>query len=176
MVLLPLMKKLIALLCLLATPVVADLSTHAIFKHYIGTWNAAGELKGVDGNVLKISEEWTGKVDGENGFLIEGTRTINGDKQPFKWTITHNVGADSFEAVLTGVDAQQTIRFEGNASLVNQTLELKSITGSGQSSITIFESFSGDAKDVIESKVTFTGDQGQTTLEGVIKHQKEKQP
>jgi hypothetical protein len=29
---------------------------------------------------------------------------------------------------------------------------------------------------VIESKVTFTGDAGQTTLEGTIKHEKEKAP
>jgi hypothetical protein len=40
----------------------------------------------------------------------------------------------------------------------------------------VLESFQGEAKDVIESKVTFTGDAGQTTLEGTIKHEKEKAP
>jgi hypothetical protein len=61
-------------------------------------------------------------------------------------------------------------------SEVDLTFELKAITGSGESGITITEAFAGEAKNVIESKVTFTGDTGQTTLQGVIKHQKEKLP
>lgn len=170
------MKTLLALLCLLATSAWADLSTHEIFKHYLGTWKAEGVLKGENGNNLEVKEEWTGKTDGDNGFLIEGTRTINSDTQPFKWTITHNAGADNFEAVLSGPDPQQSIRFEGNVSLVNHTLELKAVTGNGQSGITISESFEGAAKEVMKSKVTFTGDAGQTTLEGTIKHEKQKAP
>lgn len=169
------MKKLL-LIFLLATPAWADLSTHAFFKHFIGTWKAAGELKGENDNLVTITEEWTGKVDGENGFLIEGTRTLNSDTQPFKWTITHNAGTDMFEAILSGADASQTIRFEGNVSEVNLTLELKAVTGNGQSSITVLDSFKGEQKDVIESKVHFTGDAGQTTLEGTIKHEKQKAP
>lgn len=169
------MKPLLAALCLLATPALADLSTHAFFKHFIGAWKASGELKGENNNLV-ITEEWIGKVDGDNGFLIEGTRTLNGDTQPLKWSITHHAGADNFEAVLSGTDPQQTLRFEGNVSVVNLTLELKTVTGNGQGSITITESFEGDAKDVIKSKVVFTGDAGQVTLEGVIKHQKEKLP
>jgi hypothetical protein len=168
------MKTLLALLCLLATPAWADLSTHAFFKHFIGTWKAAGELKGENNNLVTITEEWTGKADGENSFLIEGTRTMNSDTQAFKWTITHNAGTDMFEAILTGADGSQTIRFEGNVSTVNLTLELKAITGSGSSSITVLDSLQGEAKDVIESKVIFTGEAGQTTLEGTIKHEKQK--
>jgi hypothetical protein len=168
------MKTLLALLCLLATPAWADLSTHAFFKHFIGTWKAAGELKGENNNLVTITEEWTGKADGDNSFLIEGTRTMNSDTQPFKWTITHNAGTDMFEAILTGADGSQTIRFEGNVSTVNLTLELKAITGSGSSSITVLDSLQGEAKDVIESKVIFTGEAGQTTLEGTIKHEKQK--
>jgi hypothetical protein len=154
----------------------ADLSTHAFFKHFIGAWKAAGELKGENDNIVTITEEWTGKADGDNTFLIEGTRTLNGDTQPFKWTITHNAGTDMFEAILSGADASQTIRFEGNVSEVNLTLELKSVTGNGQSSITVLDSFKGEQKDVIESKVLFTGDAGQTTLEGTIKHERQKTP
>jgi hypothetical protein len=59
---------------------------------------------------------------------------------------------------------------------VNLTLELKAVTGNGQSSITVLDSFKGEQKDVIESKVVFTGDAGQTTLEGTIKHEKQKAP
>lgn len=171
------MKTLIFLfLSLIAVPAQADLSSHAFFKHFVGTWNAAGELKGENNNLVTITEEWTGKADGENSFLIEGTRTMNSDTQPFKWTITHNAGTDMFDAILTGADASQTIRFEGNVSTVNLTLELKAITGSGSSSITVLDTLQGEAKDVIESKVTFTGDAGQTTLEGTIKHEKQKTP
>lgn len=171
------MKTLLTTLCLLAfTSLPAkDLGMNPVFKHYVGTWKAAGELKG-DNNVLDIKEEWTGAAEGDNSFVVKGTRTINGDTQPFEWTITYNEGADSYEAVLSGAAGSQTIRFEGQVSEVNLTFELKAITGSGQSSITINEAFAGEDKDIIESKVTFTGDTGQTTLQGVIKHQKEKQP
>ena len=168
--------KTFLLICLFATPAWADLSTHVFFKHFIGTWKAAGELKGENDNLVTITEEWTGKADGENGFLIEGTRTLNSDTQPFKWTITHNAGTDMFEAILSGADASQTIRFEGNVSEVNLTLELKAVTGNGQSSITVLDSFKGEQKDVIENKVLFTGDAGQTTLEGTSKHEKQKAP
>ncbi len=171
------MKTLLATLCLMvATGLPAkDLGMNPVFKNYIGTWKAAGELKG-ENNVLDIKEEWTGAAEGDNSFVVKGTRTINGDTQPFQWTITYNEGADSYEAILSGAEGSQTIRFEGHVSEVNLTFELKAVTGSGESSITITEAFAGDAKDVIESKVTFTGDTGQTTLQGVIKHQKEKLP
>lgn len=171
------MKTLLTALCMLAATSLPakDLGANPLFKHYIGTWKAAGELKG-ENNVLNIKEEWSGSAEGDNSFLVKGTRTINGDTQPFQWTITYNEGADSYEATLTGVEGSQTLRFEGHVSEINLTFELKAITGSGQSSITITEAFTGDAKDVIESNVTFTGDTGQTTLQGVIKHQKEKQP
>lgn len=169
------MKPLLITICALACASLSakDLSTHPVLKHYIGSWKAEGELKG-ENNVITIKEEWTGKTDGDNAFLIEGTRTINGDTQPFKWAITYNEGTDSYEATITGADAAQMLRFEGHASEANLSLELKAITGSGQSAITVIDSFKGDARDVLESKVTSTGDAGQTTLEGVIKHQKEK--
>ncbi len=171
------MKRLLITLCLLVVTSLPakDLGMNPVFKHYVGSWKAAGELKG-ENNVLDIKEEWTGAAEGDNSFVVKGTRTINGDTQPFQWTITYNEGADSYEAILSGAEGSQTIRFEGHVSEVNLTFELKAITGSGQSSITINEAFAGDAKDVIESKVTFTGDAGQTTLQGVIKHQKEKLP
>ena len=162
--------------CLVGLPARADLSSHALFKHFIGNWKAVGELKGENSNLVTITEQWTGKADGENGFLIEGTRTMNRDTQAFKWAITHNTATDMFDAILTGADGSQTLRFEGNVSMVNLTLELKAITGSGSSSITVLDSLLGDTKEVIESKVTFTGEVGQTTLEGIIKHEKQKTP
>lgn len=172
------MKTIVFLICtLVGTGLQAkDLGSHPIFKHYIGSWKAEGELKGENDNVVTIKEEWTGKTDGDNAFLIEGTRTLNGDTQAFKWSITYNEGADSYEAVLSGADASQTIRFEGHVSEVTLTLELKAVTGNGESSITVVDGFAEGTKDVIESKVTFTGDTGQTTLAGTIKHERQKAP
>lgn len=171
------MKTLLAILCLLlATSLPAkDLGMNPFFKHYLGSWKAVGELKG-ENNILTITEEWSGSAEGDNSFVIKGTRTLNGDTQPFQWTITYNEGTESYETILSGAEGSQPIRFEGQVSEVNLTLELKAITGSGASSITITEAFTDDAKGAIESKVTFTGDAGQTTLQGTIKHQREKQP
>jgi hypothetical protein len=154
----------------------ADLSKHVFFKHLIGKWTAEGELKGADNNVVKITEEWTGKADVDGSFFIEGSRTINGDTQPFKWSITHNPATDSYEAVLAGAEDSQTLRFEGSLSEVDLTMTLKSITGSGESSIIVEDSFANEAKDTMQSKVKFSGDQGQTNLEGKIIHKREKAP
>lgn len=173
------MKKLITFSLLLMFSCVAaqakDLSTHPIFKHYIGTWKAAGELKGENDSTVTITEEWTGKVDGDNAFLIEGTRIMNGDTQPFKWTITYNEGTDSFDAVLTGPDPSQTLRFETHASEATMTVEMKALTGNGQSAISVVESLS-ENKDAFDSKVIFTGETGQTTLEGTIRNERQKAP
>ncbi|MFN0075186.1 MAG: hypothetical protein ACKVY0_01800 [Prosthecobacter sp.] len=39
------MKTFLAALVLMTTPAMADLTTHAIFKHYIGTWTLEGVIK-----------------------------------------------------------------------------------------------------------------------------------
>lgn len=163
-------------LALLSLPCHAlDLAQHAFFKHLIGDWKAEGELKGENSNVVTITETWTGKAETADGFSIEGTRTMNGDTQRFNWTITRNPATDSYEAVLTSADGQ-TIRFEGSVSDVTLVMDLKTITGNGNSSITVQDSFAEGSKDTINSKVTFTGDQGQTTLEGTIIHKRVKAP
>ncbi|WP_395747926.1 DUF1579 family protein [Prosthecobacter sp.] len=171
------MKTLLLTLCLLAcaSTNARDLGASPLFKHYVGTWTASGELKG-ENSTLEIKEEWTGSADGENSFVVKGTRSINGDTQPFQWTISYNEGTDSYEATLTGAEGSQMVHFEGHVSEEKLTLELKTITGNGEGSITVHETLAGDAKDVIESKVTMTGDTGQTTLQGVIKHEKQKKP
>ena len=68
------------------------------------------------------------------------------------------------------------IRFECSVSDVTLVVDLKTINGNGNSSITVQDSFAEGSKDTINSKVTFTGDQGQTTLEGTITHKRVKAP
>jgi|GEM_PF-681608 len=153
-----------------------DFANHVFFKHLIGEWKASGELKGENNNLVTITENWTGRADAEGSFFIEGTRVINGETQPYKWTITCNPATQGFEAVLSGSDASQTIRFEGSVSEVTLTLDLKAITGTGAGTITVQDSFADDSKDTLKSNVTFTGDAGQKTLEGTITHKRVKAP
>ena len=174
------MKRLLLTLCCLVFAIqgalrAADLSTHPVLKLYIGKWTAEGTLKNENGEPITVTETWEGKVDGENAFLIEGSRTVNNDTQTFKWTMTHNASTDTFEVALVAQDGN-SIRFEGQTSEVNRSLDLKAITGGGMSSISITDTFKEGDKDTLESKVLFTGEQGQTTLEGVITHKREKAP
>lgn len=152
-----------------------DLGAHPIFKRYIGSWKAAGELRGEENKTITVTEEWTGKAEGDNTFLIEGTRTMNGDTQPFKWTITYNESSDSYESVLSGPDPASTLRFEAHASEVTLTMEMKALTGNG-GTITVTESFADTPEDTFDSKVIFTNEAGQTTLEGTIKNERQKAP
>lgn len=165
----------ITLLALLGCqPVSAlDLSAHSFFKHLIGEWNAEGELKGSENNTVSIQESWKGRADAEDSFSIEGTRTVNGDTQKFTWTFTRNPATDSYEAILAGGDGQP-IRFEASLSDVTGILELRAITGNGGSSIAVQDSFADDSRDIITTKVTFTGEQGETTLQGTITHKRVK--
>jgi hypothetical protein len=155
----------------------ADLNQHPFFKHLIGEWEAEGELKNENNESVTVTETWTGRVDAEDTFSIEGSRTVNGDTQKFTWTYTRNAATDSYEAILSGGDGQP-LRFESSLTEEPLSLTLKAITGNGSGSITVEDSFAdeGKDKDTLTSKVTFTGDQGQTTLQGTITHKKKKAP
>lgn len=152
-----------------------DLGQHPVFKHYLGHWTAEGELKGKDNNTVAIQEDWQGKSQGENTFVLEGKRTMNGDTQPFKWTFALNPATGSCEAVLTGEDTSQALRFEVNVSDVTMTLELKALSGQN-GAIDVKEEFADEKRDEIISHVTFTNDQGETTLQGDIRHKKVRDP
>lgn len=148
-----------------------ELAQNTFFKQLTGSWKAEGKLIGEDNHLVTILETWTGKADTPESFSIEGTRAMNGDTQTFSWAITHNVATDSYEAVLTGGDGQ-TIRFEGSVSEVTQVMDLQSITGNGSSSIRVQDSFKAKDENTLHSEVTFTGEQGQTTLSGTIIHKR----
>ncbi len=162
-------------LILISTQLCAeDLSQHVYFKHLVGKWQATGELKGKDGNVIKLSETWEGKATPDGRFTLEGKRELNDDKQSFVWTITRNPATQTFEVVhVTNGEEGNAIRFEGNVSEVNLTMELRVSTGTN-GSITIVDTLKGDAKDEIESKVTFVGDDGEVSLEGTVTHKHAK--
>jgi hypothetical protein len=171
------MKCLFLLLLSFLSCSAADLSQHPFWKHYVGDWTAKGELKGQDGNTVAITERWTGKADGEDGFLIEGDRQTNNEPvQKFKWRISLNQATQVCEAILVGPEENNQLRFEASVSEVAMTLELKSVTGAGSSAITVSESFTDEKRDVMDSKVVFTNEKGEVTLEGTIVHTKTSKP
>ncbi len=151
------------------------LSEHPFFKSFIGTWKAEGDLKGADGNIVSVKEEWTGKVSEEGELVIEGTRDINsGGPQKYQWTITHNATTDLYEAVLSNPDdPAHPLRFEGSLTGEPAVLELKAQVGNG-GTINVTDTFIGDDHKVFETKVVFVGDTGTVTMEGTLKN--EKQP
>ncbi len=152
-----------------------DLALHPVFKHFLGKWTAEGELKGENNTVLTITEDWQGKGEGDNTFVLEGTRTLNNDTQTFKWTFALNPSTGTCEANLTGGDGSQPLRFEVNISDVNLTLDMKAQTGQ-TSAITVKEAFTDEKHEALVSHVTFTNDEGKTTLEGDVKHKKVATP
>jgi hypothetical protein len=167
------MKALVLILLLMASFVQAagaSLAEHPFWKCYLGEWTAKGDLKAKDGKVVTISQRWKGSAEGEHGFCIKGERTIDNVDEPFRWQITQN--NEAYEALLTGKDEGQPMRFEGNVSEVLLTLELKGIMGSGSSCVTVTERFMTEKRDMLESKIVFTNEQGEVTLEGVVIHQK----
>lgn len=154
-----------------------DFASHPFFKHLIGQWKAEGALKNAQGEEIKVIEEWKGSASPEQTFILEGWRKINEERQEFRWTITHNTATGLYEAshVVKGNEGEAQ-RFEVSISEVDLTMELKAPLGSGSGSVTLKDSFADDRHDSIRSDVTLTGDSGEVTLSGEIRHERVKEP
>lgn len=148
----------------------------AFFKAYAGEWTMQGELKGAEGNVIKITETWKAEPVGDDTFMIEGTREINGDSQHFTWTVTHNPATGLYEASHRGsADSPDTQRFEISVSEAEMKWELTALMGNN-SKIFISDVFTDKEHDTLESKITLTDDSGATTLSGTLIHKRVKKP
>jgi hypothetical protein len=152
------------------------LSEHPFFKHLVGSWKTAGELKGADGNVVKVKQEWTCKILDERELLIEGTRSFNdGAPDKYRWSITHNATTDMYEAVLSNPEDQSnSLRFEGNVTGDPPICEFKAQFGNGGGSAVVTDSFTGGGYDAFDTKVVLTKDNGDPNLEGTIKNERVK--
>lgn len=167
-------RCLLALLCLGAGIARADdkfdFKTHFFFRHLIGEWTTEGELKGTDGNVVKLKEEWKAEALGENTLTIEGKRELNENSQNYKWTITHNPTTGLFEAAhRASDDNSDTQRFEINLSETEMKMEMTAFLGGGNSKIVVVDTFPEKGRDTFEGKVTLTDDSGAVTLSGTLK-------
>lgn len=154
----------------------AKFSEHPFFKHFVGSWKSAGDLKGADGNTITVTEEWTCKISDEGELVIEGTRQFNaGDVQRYRWSISHNPTTDLYEAVQSNPDDQaNSMRFEGSVTGEPPVLELKGQFGNGGGSATVTDTFTGEGYDTFDTKVVLLKDDGEVNLEGTIKNERVK--
>lgn len=138
-------------------------------KRFVGAWKSEGELKSQKtGDILKITEEWTGKLGDDGELVIEGTRALNAAApDPFRWNMNFNPSTELLEAVhLNPNDPAGAMRFEGNGTLDPPVLELRS----GDSIIRF--TFKGDALDQIHTEVTLCNEAGEPDLVGTVDHKK----
>ena len=154
-----------------------DFKTHFFLKHMLGEWTTTGELKGTDGNVIKLKEEWKATVEGDTTMVIEGKRELNDNSQNYKWTITRNPSTGLFEAAHRASDeSPDTQRFEINFSEADMSMEWTGFLGSDNSKVTLVDKFKGTDRDTIEVQVTFMDNSGMTTLSGTLKSERVKKP
>ncbi len=147
-----------------------DFKSHFFFKHLIGEWTTEGVLKGADGDVIKLKEEWKAELLGEDTFVIEGKRSLNDSSENYKWTITRNPTTGLFEAAHRASDNNpDTQRFEINFSEAEMKMEWSGFLGSGNAKAILVDTFPDKDRDTFEGKVTLTDDSGATTLSGTLK-------
>jgi hypothetical protein len=153
-----------------------DFARSSFFQLLIGNWQSEGKLLGTDGNEVLIKEEWKGSVAEEGVFVMEGNRLLNDDKQAFRWTVSFNSSTGLFEALHeVKIGSGEVQRFEASVSDVALTMELR-LTGEGQSSIVVKDSFPDTTKKTLVSEVTLTDSSGIPYLSGTVKHQRVKSP
>jgi hypothetical protein len=168
-------RRLAVLLCLVAGCAGADekfdFKSHFFLKHLVGEWTTEGDLKGADGNIVKLKEEWKAEVVGEDTFVIEGKRQLNDSSENYKWTITRNPTTGLFEAAhRASENSPDTQRFEINFSEAEMKMEWNGFLGSGNARAILIDTFPEKDRDTFEGQVTLTDDSGATTLSGTLKN------
>ena len=143
-----------------------DFKNHPFFQHMIGEWVGEGELKDAHDTLIKFKTEWKADVEGENAFVIEGNREINGNAQTYKWTIIHNPTTGAYEANHKAPDSE-AVRFEVLVPEGEMRIEM-TVLGNAESKMTVIDSFPDKEFETLETKVTIMDDSGATTLSGTI--------
>jgi hypothetical protein len=145
----------------------------AFFKFYLGEWEMEGELKKVDGDVVKIKESWKAEILGEDTLSVTGIRNA----QKFSYTFTHNPATGLYEAShQNGDDSGNTLHFEISLSETDLRMDMTALLATNKGKITISESYPDKEHDTIESKIAVTDDAGNTTVSGTLIHKRVKKP
>jgi hypothetical protein len=154
-----------------------DFKEHVVFKHIIGEWKSQGELKGKDGNIVTIKQEWKAEAVGANTLVIQGTRELNGNSETYKWTITKNPSTGLFEAELNpNTNNPDTLRFEMNVDEAAMKVEMSGFLGSDNSKVILVDQFNGAERDSFQTQITLSDNSGTVTLSGSMKNERVKKP
>lgn len=173
----PLLAVVLALAGGLAAGEKFDFRTHGFFKHLLGEWTTEGELKGADGNVIKLKEEWKAEAVGETTLTIEGRRDLNGNVQNYKWTFTRDPATGLFEAAhRVSDDNPDTQRFEIQVSESEMRMEMSAFLDTNNSKVVLTDTFAGEDRDTFETLVTLSDSSGATTLSGTLRNKRSKKP
>ncbi len=145
----------------------------ALFKRMVGEWTSEGELISTGtGDVITVSEVWVGKfIDGGKGFVIEGDRVWNGENQTFKWVYSYNATTELLGVVYTSSDLDKELVMEVSVNEAEGSILRQAPMGDEGAEIQIENKF---VKEALLSRITLTGSDGQTTLEGSMKHSRKK--
>jgi hypothetical protein len=174
------LRQTCAALLLLSSMLVADekggFKQSEFFKAFAGDWSMEGELKGTEGKVIKFKEDWKAEILNDDTLSVEGKRVLDGNEQSYKWTFTHNPTTGLYEASHAFADSGDSIRFEVNLMEAEMKMEMTAIVGSGNSKVSIIDSFPEKDRDSLESKIALVDDTGATTLSGTVTHKRSKKP
>jgi hypothetical protein len=153
--------------CLAGEP--GQFKDHSFFKHMVGDWTCEGELKGIDGIILKITEQWKGEFLGDNTFQASGNRDIDGRSEEFGWTFIRNPATGSIEATHhDGRNASATDRFEVLVSDDHSKIEMTALGTGPNEKIVVVQEFRKNDHDILHDKVTFTDSSGTAVLSGEL--------
>lgn len=152
-----------------------DFKNHPFFKHLIGEWTMEGELKGVEGEVLKFKREEKAEFSDENTFTIEGKHEMNNISTHYKWTITRK-DSGVFDAVwqprLNKVDATH---YEAKVTEDGSRAEFTALGPNGEK-LVIVETFKEGDHDTLEVKDTMVDRSGATVITGTNVFKRVKKP
>lgn len=144
-----------------------------LFQRMVGEWTSEGKLtSSVSGDVIKVTESWVGKFDeGEGSFTIEGDRIWNGEAQTFKWKYSYNATTESLDVIYTTSSLDKELSMAVSVNEVEGIISLLAPMGTDGAEIQIENKF---LKGKLISKVAIKGSDGQTVLEGELKHSQKK--
>jgi len=151
-----------------------ELPGKAMFEGMVGEWTSEGKLTSpASSEVIHLTEKWNGKftADGK-GFIIEGERDWNGERQTFKWEYSYHAANDTVGATYKASNLDNEVTLEVSVNEVEGFFLLRASIGDDGAEIQIEKRFKGGK--LSKDRLTVFGGNGQTTLEGNILYQRKK--
>lgn len=140
-----------------------------IFESLKGKWKGDGELHTESGEVIRIHEDWEGKMIDDGKFRMAGKRDWNDEKQEFSWVFTFNSSTDLYECEYRQSGMDEPMKFEVSISGENR-VELKTPFGEPGGELIITNVV--ESKDRIEGTVELKKRDGLDSFQGKVVHQR----